>query len=190
MWRSLVAAAILLSGPQVNDQPYTGPNCLGPFCIGRDLALRPVLKRLGQPATKNEPFCYQSQDGQAFLWLVSMHDQSGRVGDALLSDFPNCLHRAKRTTTQDLKAWRTKEGIGLGSSKEDVLKAYGKPSWEDKIAGDVYRLVFPGDRFAGERSPQIGDSRLFYRGAQDDLRVAQFGIRNGRVCWILLLENE
>jgi hypothetical protein len=190
MWRYLLLAAIFLSGPQTNDRVYRGPDCLGPFCVGRDLPLRMVLKQLGQPATKGQPFCYQSQDGQTFLWLTGMADGSGRVGDVLVSDFPNCLHRIKHVTAEDVRAWKTKDGIGLGSSREDVLRTYGKPTWEDKIVGDVYRHVFPGDRFAGARSPQIGDTRLFYRGAQGDLRVAQFGIRKGKVCWIRLLENE
>jgi len=188
MWRAFILAAILSSGQQPNAQRYTGPNCLGPFCVGRNLALRSVLKHIGQPATKTEPFCYQSQDGRRFLWLASMAHHSGRAGDALLSDFPNCRHRAIEVAAVDLSAWKTKEGIGLGSSEQDVLKAYGKPSRKDTIDAHIYRWVIRGAGSSSEKLPHRGDTVLVYRG--DDLRVAEFGFRNGRVCWIFLAENE
>jgi hypothetical protein len=50
------------------------------------------------------------------------------IGAVLLSDVPNCLHMGKRATEDNLDAWKTPENIKLGSSENDVMKAYGKPS--------------------------------------------------------------
>jgi hypothetical protein len=90
--------------------------------------------------------------------------------------------------------WKTDCGIGLGSKVEDVRKAYGKPSDEDKVEGTKYRWVINGDLMDGhylkDRRPELGESVLVYRGgADDDFRASMFGIRNRKVVWIVLLKH-
>ena len=157
MLRLALFAALLLSGSNGGEHPYTGPNCLGPYCVDRVVLLRSLFERLGQPATKSEPFCYQSQDGRTFLMVVNRADSSRITGEVLLSDFPNCANTPKQVTTDNLQAWRTKEGIGLGSTEEDVLKAYGKPNSNLKFGTKLhdYMLVIRGYRPWHEKPPQI-----------------------------------
>jgi len=93
-----------------------------------------------------------------------------------------------------LAAWKTKKGIGLSSTADEVRNAYGKPSKEDKIEGTKYRWVIHGDRtdnhYTDKKRPELGDAVLVYQGAPDDLRIAEFGIREGKVVWISLSKNE
>jgi len=190
MWKMLLLALLLSSESHASDPRYTGPACLGSFCVDRAISARNLFEKLGQPATKSGPFCFQSRDGRAFLYVGLIHAIPGRVGDVLLSDFPNCVSRPRQNTQNDLLAWKTKEGIGLGSSEEDVLQAYGKPSADDVVDSRTCSVVIQGYR--SSKCPQIGNKRLFYSGVlrENMWRSAEFGIRNKKVSWILLSANE
>jgi hypothetical protein len=125
--------------------------------------------------------------------MVAAYD-SKVAGTVTVSNFPNCVHQSVKVTSEDFAAWKTENGIGLSSTADDVRKAYGKPSKEDKIEGTKYRWVIHGDRtnshYTAERKPELGDTVLVYQGASDDLRAAEFGIREGKVVWISLSKNE
>lgn len=187
MFKLALFAVLLLSGGSGGEHGYTGPNCLGPYCADREVLLRSLFERLGQPATKSEPFCYQYPDGRTFLLLSNRADSSHITGEVLLSDFPNCANSPKQVTADNLATWKTKEGIGLGSSEEEVLKAYGKPNSNLEFGTKLhdYMLVIRGYRPTREKPPQIGDTRFMYY-TDKDLEGAQFGFRQGRICWIWL----
>jgi hypothetical protein len=191
MLRVGLFAIVLLAGGNPGERPYTGPTCLGPYCFDRVVLLRTLFKRLVRPAAESEPVCFQSQDGQTFLGGSNRLDSSRIAGEVLLSDFPNCVKFPIQLTTDNLLAWKTKEGIGLGSSEEEVLKAFGQPNSILKFGTkpDDYMLVIRGYHPSSQKPPQIGDTRFIYYD-NEDLRSAEFGFRNRKVCWIWLAYNE
>lgn len=156
-----------------------------------------AFELLGQPSSAaGDVFCYRSKDGKTFLTITRMvaaYD-SKIAGAVTLSAFRNCTKQNVQLTPDDLAAWKTEKGIGLSSTSDDVRKAYGKPSREDSIEGDSYRWVIHGDydqtHYSNQERPELGDRVLVYDGAADDLRVALFGIRRGKVAWIKLSKNE
>lgn len=192
----LLPVLLALAG-YAEGQNYAGPNALGPFRIDKDVAMKSLFDRLGRPSsTSGDISCYRSKGGKTSLALTRMvaaYD-SKVAGTVTLSSFPNCVNRSARATFDDLTAWKTENGIGLSSTADDVRKAYGKPSKEDKIEGTKYRWVIHGDRtndhYTAEKRPELGDTVLVYQGASNDLRSAEFGIREGKVVWISLSKNE
>jgi len=193
----LLLAAIMFCATQGGSQVYAGPKSLGPFRIDRDVSMDSLFERLGRPPKlTGDTYCYRSADRRAFLVLTRMVDvYDARVaGDLVLSGFPNCLDRPVQVTAQDLASWRTEGSIGLGADVEDVRKAYGRPSREDKVEETNFRWVIQGDfkdnHYSNEKRPEIGDTVLVYGGAPHDLRIAEFGIRQRRVVWISISKNE
>ncbi|MGA8493501.1 MAG: hypothetical protein WB711_23975 [Terriglobales bacterium] len=190
----VLLAAMLLSAGLASEQKYAGPRCVGLYCLNRDAVVSQLLKRLGPaPPRSSEfaPYCYESKDHRVFLYLRSAEAVPPTVDAIFLGDFPNCLHMPTALTTDDLNAWRTTEGIGLGSSEQDVLHAYGKPSKEAKPDAKVYRELVKGYQ-KGDTLPDVGDKELQYGAgpAVGDLSLAKFGIRNGKVSYIWLSYSD
>ena len=184
------ALAALVSICQVAASGYNGPNGLGPFRVDRVTTLRVLFAQIGEPkAVKASHFCYRSRDSRGFLWIDRMAHEPSQAGDILLSDFPNCMDQDPNLTSRNLSAWKADKGIGLGSSEIEVLNAYGTPSKKHPVDARSYRWVIQGDRCPDDRRSERGDYVLVYEGA-DDLRTAEFGMRNGRVAWIFLSRNE
>ena len=185
-------AVLIFWGTQASAQTYAGPKSLGPFRIDRDVSMNSLFEKLGHPSkVAGDTFCYQSRDGHAYLVLtrmVAVYD--GKIaGDVQLSDFRSCLDKPIQVTSDVLATWKTEKGIGLGSSSEDIMKAYGKPSSVENIGTD-YRAIIHGAPAHSERKPEVGKPVLGYKGASDDLNAAYFGIRDGKVAWISLSKNE
>jgi len=189
-------ASVNCLGLSSQKQSYVGPNALGPYRIDKTVLVRDLLRRLGQAAQlgKNH-VCYRSQDGTAFFWFEEMAHHSTRVGDVMLSSFPNCIDGPVYITPEAMQAWKTEKGIGLGSTTQDILNAYGQPSKDAKIEGTAYRSLIQGDylvkesRYANVKRPELGERALVYVNP-DDLRSAAFGIREGKVVWISLGNSE
>ncbi|HKM80000.1 MAG TPA: hypothetical protein VJY15_03440 [Candidatus Acidoferrum sp.] len=181
-----------VSSIDLQTNAFPGPDCLGASCAA-GFSLRGLFRQLGPPARPTSgaspAYCYQSQGGAAFLRIELGHEAPPESDGLFLSDFPNCVHGPVKTATSDLQAWKTPEGIGLGSAEEDVLKAYGKPSREAKTTAheSLASRLNMGYRGA-EPKPQIADKGLVY--GPRELEVAEFGIRNGRVSYILLSDSE
>ncbi len=194
MPRTMIFLALtLLAGSSAIGQKYSGPKCLGPYCIDHEVRARALFKLLGRPAQKKsqfDPYCYQSRDGETSLYFYTIDSEPGVIGAVLLSDFPNCLHMGKQATENKLDAWKTTENIKLGSSENDVVKAYGKPSSQEKIASQTHRHVIQGYR-PSDKLPVIAEKTMFYNDPkEDDLSAAEFGIRGGKVSYIWLSHNE
>jgi len=188
----LSLAAIVLC--QSGGQKYTGPQCLGPFCMDRRTSSHDLFHKLGPPARKSGPYCYEAKEKKnGFLYFTTVHSDPGLAVQVFLSDFPNCLHMLKRVSDADLRTWKTPEGIGLGSLEKDVVRAYGKPSEEFSINPKDARamaLWIRGYR-SGDRVANVGDRVLSYAGdLSQDLSTAGFGIRDGKVAWIWLSADE
>jgi hypothetical protein len=191
MWKQLLLAFVVIAGGSGGNHPYTGPRCLGPYCVDRIVLLGTLFKQLGPPAAKSSPFCYRSPDGNVFLALASRTDDSRITGEVQLSDFCSCRNRPVALTQEDLKTWKTKEGIGLGTSEGDVLKAYGKPTSRRTFGTleDDFMLVIWGYHFSRNKRPDIGDTEFIYS-TPEDLQAARFGFRRGRVCWLVVRYDE
>lgn len=191
---AILLAFALIAGGIVNGGEYSGPRCLGPFCLDGQISTRVIFKQLGPPAHRSstyDPYCYAMKDGKASLSIYTPHPEPGQLAGVLLADFPNCLHASIQTTSEDLRKWKTREGIGLGSLETEVLKAYGGGSREKITPRDDNTMKFfvygyqQGDKWAN-----IGEETISYHGAFDDLRTATFCIRDGKVSCIFLSQNE
>ena len=188
---------LLVVGSYAEGQSYAGPNALGLFRLDADVSMKSLFEQLGHASsTAGDVFCWQSKDGKASVALTPMvaaYDAKV-AGTVTLSSFRNCVSRSGEATPDDLADWKTEKGIGLSSTAEEVQKAYGKPSKEDKIEGTKYRWVIHGDRtgnhYTDKKRSEIGETVLVYQGAPDDSRIAEFGIRKGKVVWISLSKNE
>jgi len=170
------------------------PNTLGQYEVGRGVSIKSLYSGLGVTADprKGVPSCFQSAE-HGFLWFATKADNPKAVGGILLSAFKNCADKPVLSTAKDLQDWRTKEGIGLGNTKDDLLKAYGKPSRVDVVKGNDYRWIVSGDfkngHYSSRPMPERGKEVIVFL-EQDSVYVAEFGIDNGKVVWIFLSENE
>jgi len=182
---------------RLDRSSYAGPDCLGPFCLGNTLKpANVVLQELGfppsakQPLTLGFPYCYQSPNGKSFARLDFSHESPPEPWTLFLSDFPTCMHVPtgfKSVAAMDLSDLKTPEGIGLGSSLEDVLRIYGKPASQRKFKPWEFKVIFFGYK-EGEKVPDIGDTAIDY--SNGGALVSEFGIRNGRVSYVELSASE
>jgi hypothetical protein len=178
---------------EFENDAFVGPDCLGPYCTYGELTPNSLFVGLGLPQKNRlSPLvCFQSQDAQAFLHFSTDVEETFGVADVLLSDFPNCLHASKKITPNRIRAWKTPEGIGLGSSEEDVLKAYGRPSAEKKLQAQKpvreTKGLIAGHR-AGDEETRVGDKIIIY--GPRELQAVDFGIRDGRVSYIWLKVSD
>jgi hypothetical protein len=195
---STILVALMLAATSVAQvHEYTGPQSLGPFRIDKEISMSSLLARLGRPAsTKGETFCYRSASGNAFLSLTRMSDvyDDKVAAAATLSNSRDCIAHPVLVTQDDVARWKTDKGIGLGNTEEQVQEAYDLPTTVVSIDGTNYGAIDYGDLASSERPPakplEIGTKALIYRGAADDLSLAEFGIKDGRVVWISLSYRE
>jgi hypothetical protein len=192
-----LAIFILFAAGFARAQQYTGPQSLGPFHIDKEVSMNSLLVRLGRPASaKAETFCYRSASGNVFLSLTRMSDvYDDKVAAAVtLSSSRDCVNHPVLVTQDDIARWKTDKGIGLGSSEEQVQEAYDRPSTVVSIDGTNYGSIDYGDLASSDHPPskplEIGTKALVYRGATNDLSLAEFGIKDGRVVWISLSYRE
>jgi len=179
---------------ELENDAFVGPDCLGPYCTYGDLSLSDMFRYFGLPSPKNTvpPLeCFQSQDSQASMHFATDVEETSGVADVLLSGFPNCLHTRKTTTARHLEAWKTPEGIGLGSSEEDVIKTYGSASTVKKLNAKKpipeIKGLLAGFR-TGDNEPLIAEKVLVY--GPRELHAVDFGIRDGKVSYIWLKESD
>ncbi len=201
MSRSICILALLIAVlPTVAvAQHYAGPPSLGPFRIDKNVSMSSLFERLGRPAsTRGESFCYRSAQGDAFLVLTRLdpvYDDDKVAGAVTLSTVRNCVKHPVQTATADIAHWKTEQGIGLSSAEEDVVKAYGAPTSTDDVTDPNCGLSIYGDEGVSSgfsSSKAATDCKvLTYRGTPtEDLNTAQFGLKSGKVIWILLSQNE
>ncbi len=183
-----------VSSIELENDAFLGPDCLGPACVYGGSPLLSLLARLGTPGQKVSPsglYCYQSGGDGTFLYLATGDENVPPQIEAIaVSQFPNCAHTPQTTTKSDLHGLKTPEGIGLGSSEEEVLKAYGKPAKAEEAASSSwadYAELIRGYAKT-DKVPDIGAKSLFYPGGE--LQRARFGIRNGKVSYIFLSDEE
>ena len=176
---------------------YTGPRSLGTYSHDRRITAKSFLANFGAVPSRRDTYCVADANHRLFLHasVDSEHDRE-HLDEVFLSSFPNCKHLSVFAAKIDPMIWKTPEGIGIGSTKQAVLKHYGQPQYNRAGA------LKPGpDEIAGiGESDQIkidlGDSSYVYscmideKQGCDDLRVTQFGFKNGKVLWILISDSE
>ncbi len=84
-------------------QTYSGPKCLGPVCIDRNISFEGLAQQLGGPSSAGVTYGYRAQDGQAFL-IIS--DSGGALASIDLRDFANLgtwTEKDEKLTTQNLR---------------------------------------------------------------------------------------
>jgi hypothetical protein len=159
-------------------QEYSGPKCLGPVCIDRDESFQGLAEHLGGPSSARGNSGYRTKSGHAFLIITE--GEHGSVGSLDLRDFAEFGMWTKKDgklTTQDIRNWKTTEGIGLGSQEIDIAKAYGKPSGVEDLELE-------------DTQHQKGKKLLLYKGPLNGaVRAARFRVRDRRVSFIEL-END
>jgi hypothetical protein len=176
---------------------YTGPNSLGIYSHDRPIALKAFLAYFGTVPTRRDTYCIADEGHGLYLHakVDSEHDR-GHVVDVFLSSFPNCRHLPVVNATIDPDIWKTPEGVGIGSTKQEVLRAYGQPQFRHKGA-----LTPSADEIAGMKASEkiqidLGDSSYIYSCMIDekqgcnDLRATQFEFKNGKVIWISISDSE
>jgi len=160
-------------------QDYSGPKCLGPLCLGQKASDQQSIRLLGP--YDSSPCCFYRTNNKNVLLIVHSRDESDELGtlDLSLRSSPRVPYEeGYAPTAQNLRAWKTPEGIGLGSSEEEVFKAYGKPSREEAF----------GSEPLGAQSPEKG---LVYKGKSGPSRsAAAFGVRGGKIISIALYRSS
>ena len=143
-------------------------------------------------------FATRQKQGGPFLVIspmVKAYDDEV-AGTVILADFVNCIDRPVELTSDNLSAWRTEKDIGLGSSVEDVRRAYGTETTDSNIEGRDYPWIIQGSaniKKDGEIKglhAQLGDKVLNFDGGRKDLRSTTFGFSKGKVVWIAMSQNE
>ena len=172
---------------------YSGPRCLGPLCKGQPQPSAGLFRRLGLPSGARPIegyYCFSSKNGPTFasVWTGRNYDWPPEEVEVVLNDFRNCTHMPEIATKEDLRAWQTPEGIGLGSSEEEVLKAYGNPPREWKIDAKIAREKIRGLR-NGDQLPAVGEKLFFYYGNEFG-STTEFGIREGKVSYISFYDRN
>ena len=150
----------------------------------------------GKPAGQ---YTYCFADKQHGLYLYARRDDehgSPNVNSIFLSSFPNCRHLPVTDTEISPETWHTPEGIGIGSTKAEVTKAYGKPTFTSPIdkAQGVYEIA--GIRDSERAKADVGDWTFLYsclideKNGCDDLRVTRFSFERGKLVWIAISDSE
>jgi hypothetical protein len=120
-----------------------------------------------------------------------MGDRPGIASQLELSSFSNCIHLPVYPAVIDPTVWKTPEGIGIGSTEEDVLHAYHKPVLVRKPDKDSALLLFAGGPVGGRSLPNIGEFSYLYsclvgekQACDSDSPTVEIGFSKGKVIWI------
>jgi hypothetical protein len=156
-----------------------------------------LLSLFGTKPAGKDTYCFVDKEQGLYLYLQPMDDGSGRVADLLLSSFPNCRHFPVLGTTIDPSVRKTPEGIGIGSSKEDVIRAYHKPVFDQKSDKNGGRGLIADNHDDDLSHVSVGDSSYLYscllspkQGCDNDQRATQIGFSEDKVIWMRLSNSE
>ena len=112
------------AGAGTNPPLQIEPNvAVGPIRAG--MRLQDVIARLGQPERRTANALEYTH-----LGFAVMPNADGVVQVVMCGDVTGINGPLVKAFTG-----RTKEGIGLGSTREDLLRAYGPPSSSEKLRG-------------------------------------------------------
>jgi hypothetical protein len=175
---------------------YTGPHSLGTYTLNHYVSLKSLLIALGGEPAGMDFYCFQDKERGTFLYVTKSERGRG-VDGVTLSTFPNCEGLPVKASQIDPAHWSTPEGIGLGSTTDDVLHAYGKPVFAYKLTGRATWGIIANPSDHSQRYFSVGDTGYLYsclinekQGCSDDLRTTRIGFDKGKVIWIQISNSE
>ena len=176
---------------------YTGPKSLGWYTHEHFVRLKPFLSAFGAQPNGSETYCFADMKNGLYLHaqIDDEHDR-GRVQRMFLSSFPNCVHMPVAAAELPPEVWKTPEGIRIGSTKEEVLKSYGQPTWRQTGTFEVTSDEIAGVRTRRQSTPDLGDERFGYscdlgeKEVCDSLEFFEVGFSKGRVVWLEISDSE
>ena len=176
---------------------YSGPRSLGPYSIDRDISIRSFLAIFGTKPSGKRTYCFADKEHGLYLYAQLKDDISGRVANVLLSSFPNCKNYIVLATTIDPEVWKTPEGIGIGSTKEEVIHAYRKPVFVSELGKMNDVGVIAGIHDPGASRTSIGDSSYLFsclindkEVCREDIRATRMGFSKNKLIWIHISNSE
>jgi hypothetical protein len=93
--------------------------------------------------------------------------------------------------------WKTPAGIGIGSTKQEVVHAYGNPVFITKLDKSEELGLIAGIREAGTSRISVGDSSYLYscllnekESCKNDGRSTRIGFSEGKIIWIQVANFE
>jgi len=136
----LVAGCVLLSGctekSDSNQAIATGPVFVEPhICVGKVRAgmnLQQVQSELGPPQRRANALEYPS------LGFAVISDSNGTVSAVMCGDVTGI----NGPFVGAFKG-RTKEGIGMRSTRDEVVRAYGQPTVSETFARGLESMQYP-----------------------------------------------
>jgi hypothetical protein len=158
--------------------------------------MKSLLSLFGVKPTGRETYCFADPGSGLYLYVQGDDEHPGRVSDILLSSFPNCKRIPVVKATIDPNVWKTSDGIGIGSTKEEVLRTYHSPVavQQPEKSG---RGVIAGNYDIRTNHAPVGDSSFLYscllsakQGCDNDLRVAMMGFSADKLIWIRVSNSE
>lgn len=164
------------------------PNSLGPYTHLHDVFVKPFLATLGAKPAKREIYCFEDKKHGLYLYGRQDEEHPGRIEMVLLSTFPNCVHLPVIETTIDPNLWKTPEGIGIGSTKEDVLRVYPHPNAFKVGKGATVKYPYEIAGIDLKKSPTPTGDLGFQYG--EELELTDFGFSQGKVIWISIHDCE
>lgn len=163
------------------------PSCLGEACIDRKpLNEVEISKKFGKFYSKtiskydnSSNYCFKldSKEGTFYLEVI--------VGDSkTFSNFSGMKYSSAKICINDKPTHvknklQTSEGITLGSTVEDLLKTYGKPTWHEKTPVKAHY-----DDFFGAKSKFEVDSIICFAAGEKETLASLFYISKGVVVGI------
>ena len=124
-----------------DESPTDGPEAKGPILIEPNLAVgkvragmhvEEVIAQLGQPQRRTANALEYTR-----LGFAVMPGQDGVVQVVMCGDVIGLSGPLVKAFTG-----RTKEGIGLNSKREEIVKSYGEPSSSEKLPGGTESLKY------------------------------------------------
>jgi hypothetical protein len=175
---------------------YNGPKCLGAFCFDGG-SRKKLASTFGSLPKKEKLYCYKTRGSKAYLQYqiedeYKVHGRFVTIGEMVITDFSNCdAETSSLPRTLPQAAWKTPEGIGLGSSEQDVVRAYGNPAARDPVtAASIATMKAGGAGKSKEVPADAGDTMLTYNSDFAELRLAWILLRHGKVSGIRLADIE
>jgi hypothetical protein len=158
--------------------------------------MKSFLAIFGAKPTGRDTYCFADKEHGLYLYARKRDDGSGIIDSVFLSSFPNCMHMPVLDSTIDPLTWKTPEGIGIGSPKEDVLHAYHQPVFVGKLENKKNSYEIAGIRESEKPHAFVGDSSYLYsclldeKHGCDDIRATRMGFSRGKLIWIAISDSE
>lgn len=186
---ALSVSACAFAGDQKAVAVHSWPSCLGMICYGDELpdakhvvaTFGGVLHRTDQD---EQSFCYS--DGKRFLKLTVHNEIPAYISSAQLSNQRICSGGTHSKIP--LRSLKTREGLVLGQSFDQVLATYGPPN---VIQYDDRTVQWDAELLSAQLDAIKDDSILQYGPTSaDTLFEASIHIRAGRIVGIELSNAE